>query len=87
MIKLGRIDASKVLEQGKAAGLSGDAITKLKNKLKRKHLNPPANSSVICAPLVRLNPVVTLYETGNLSRALEQGNLLLKEYPKDVKLL
>ena len=88
LIKLGRIDdASKVLEQGKAAGLSGDAVTKLKNKLKReKHLNPPANSSVIFAPLVRLNPVVTLYENGNLSRALEQGNLLLKEYPKDVKL-
>ena len=45
LIKLGRIDdASKVLEQGKAAGLSGDVVTKLKVRIQKKTLNPPANS-------------------------------------------
>ena len=34
LIKLGSIDdASKVLEQGKAAGLSGDAVTELESRL------------------------------------------------------
>ena len=40
LIKLGRIDdASKVLEQGKAAGLSGDAVTELESRLSGSDIN------------------------------------------------
>ena len=42
---------------------------------------------MIFAPLVRLNPVVTLYENGNLSSGFGSARkFAIKEYPKDVKL-
>ena len=68
LIKLGRIDdASKVLEQGKAAGLSGDAVTELESRL----------SGSVKVEQSEIDNLVNLYSAGKLSEALSMGTALI----------
>ena len=72
LIKLGRIDdASKVLEQGKAAGLSGDAVTELESRL----------SGSVKVEQSEIDNLVNLYSAGKLSEALSMGTALINRQP------
>ena len=81
LIKLGRIDdASKVLEQGKAAGLSGDAVTELESRLSG---SVKVEQSETSAPKNDMEQIFLLHRNGRLTEALEKGQLLSEKYPSD----
>ena len=72
LIKLGRIDdARKVLEQGKAGGLSGDAVTELEGRL--------SGSGKV--EQSEIDNLVNLYSAGKLSEALSMGTALINRQP------
>ena len=77
LIKLGRIDdARKVLEQGKAGGLSGDAVTELESRL--------SGSGKVEQEIL---DVIKMNADGDTKLALEKALLLVTDWPINFVLL
>jgi tetratricopeptide (TPR) repeat protein len=72
LIKLGKVDDARLLlEQGKRSGLSGDAVNQLDAQLNVDEDTAQKN----------IDRLLTLYNTGNLKQALDEGTLLLQKNP------
>jgi protein O-GlcNAc transferase len=78
LIHLGQLDAARtVLEQGQSKGLKGKAIDQLVARLNSQ----PETTSTL--PQVQQDLVIALYSQGQVQKALDVSEVLIRDYPNE----
>ncbi len=84
LIQLGRIaDAKAVFEQAKSNGAKGDVFDQLEKKLGS---SAAKNSNNQEPPDDQMNALINLYNQNRLQQALNEAQMLTKQYPKSLTL-
>ncbi len=85
LIKLDRVtEARTVLDQAKSNGVKSEAFNRLENSLNKR---PSAEGSKVVNPSQdQLQPLISLYNQGQLQPALDQALQLLNEFPSSTVL-
>jgi tetratricopeptide (TPR) repeat protein len=85
LIRLDRVDDAKVVcDQAKSKGVKSEAFNRLENSLNKR---PGAEGSKVeNPPQDQLEPLISLYNQGQLQSALDQALQLLNEFPSSTLL-
>jgi tetratricopeptide (TPR) repeat protein len=78
LIHLGRLDAARsILEQGQSMGLKGEVVDQLASRIQLPQYNQSPLSQA------QIDSVVALYSQGQLQEALDEIDVLIKDYPNE----